>query len=173
MIIEIAESIDDIKIRALFCILYLTAGRIREVIPNRKKNFPSIKKEDFSYSYKDDRKYISIDIRNEKHKSRKRKEIPLPMDKEENIRLWKLIKEYLDTLKLNEELFTFSYQYAYKRLKPYIDGNPHWLRHIRLTHLITVYNFNENLLQRYAGWTDTRPSKNYAELNIGDLLDKL
>jgi len=172
-IINIAESIPKINIRALYSLLYITAARIREIIPDRKNNFPSIIKADFSFSYKDDRKYISINIRNEKHKKKKRKEIPFPLDKEENITLWSFIKEYLDTLKLNDELFPFSYQYAYRQLKPHIGGNPHWLRHIRLTHLITVYNFNENLLQRYAGWTDTRPSKAYAELNTSDILDKL
>ena len=172
-IIEAAESISNLKVKALYCLLYLTAGRIRELVQDRTKNLPSIKKKDFSVAYRNNRKVILIDMRNEKNKNRHRKEIPITLDNEENLRLWSYIKEYLDTLNLENELFDFSYQYAYKSLKPYIDGNPHWLRHVRLTHLITIYDFNESLLSKYAGWSDSRPAKHYAELRWTDFLDRL
>ena len=170
-VIGTAESMDDLRTRALYLVLYVTASRIREVIRDSKKDLMSIKKKDISFIERNDRRIILIDIRNEKNKTKHRKEIPLVLDKDENIIIWKMIKEYLDMICLEDELFPFSYRYAYRLLEPYC--NPHWLRHIRLTHLITVYDFNESLLSKYAGWTDSRPAKHYAELRWTDFLDKL
>lgn len=177
-VILTAESIDNIRTRALFLITYLTASRMGEIVRYNRTNskgqnnkYPGIKKKDITFTERNKRRVILIDIRNEKHKKRYRKEIPIPLDREENVTIWKMVKQYLDTIELDEELFPFGYSYAYRLLCDYC--NPHWIRHIRLTHLITMYDFNENLLQKYAGWTDTRPSKFYAELSWNDILDKL
>ena len=177
-IILTADSIDNYRTRALFVLLYLTAARIGELVRYKRKNvkgewnkYASIRKKDFSFVERNGRKIILIKLRNEKHKSRFTKELPVPLDREENVTMWNMVKEYLDQIELEQELFSFNYQYGYKQIIPYC--NPHWLRHVRLTHLITVYDFNENLLQRFAGWTDTRPSKHYAELKWKDYLDKL
>lgn len=177
-VILIAENIPDLRTRSLFLVTYLTASRIGEIVRYKRTNskgqlnaYSGIKKKDITFTERRGRRVILIDIRNEKHRKRFRKEIPVPLDREENIYLWKMVKQYLDLLNLDDELFPFGYSYAYRLLSKYC--NPHWIRHIRLTHLITMYDFNENLLQKYAGWSDTRPSKFYAELSWNDILDKL
>lgn len=169
-IIDIAASVSNDRDRALFVMAYVTAGRIREVI--RKKDKPSIRKSDFQIKIEEGRDILLINMRNQKHKSKKRKDIPVPLDLKENAIFWNMILEYLNTLSNNEELFPLSYQTAYDILtdKYHIDFNPHWIRHIRLTHLVTEYNYGGFQLMVYAGWTDLRPAKNYLELKWKDLL---
>lgn len=175
-LILLVRSIPNIRTKALYIITYLTAGRICEVVRYKRMKkqglvqWDSIKKKDIFLTEKSGREIILINLRNEKNPKRYSKEIPIPLDRQENIYLWNDLLDYLNTLELEQELFPFGYQMAYKLLKPYC--NPHWIRHIRLTHLTTMYDFSELLLQRYAGWTDTRPSKDYVELKWQDFLDK-
>lgn len=167
-VIEIITNIPNIKERALLILAYLSAGRIREIV--RKKDRSSIKHSDLNIVVEEGRQILIIDLRNEKNNNRKRKEIPVPLDIKENILLWNQLIEYLNTVSKDEELFPFSYQYAYERIVNLTSWNPHWIRHIRLTHLVTFYGYKEYQLIRYAGWTDSRPAKNYIEMNWKDLL---
>lgn len=48
--------------------------------------------------------------------------------------------------------------------------NPHGFRKIRLTHLVTEFNFSDQQLTKFAGWTDSRPAKAYVRLNIEDIV---
>jgi len=196
-IITLAQSIINKRTQCLFVLLYLTGCRICELIRkdgydlqliskekvdkkykykynkirNKEKDRPSIKRRQISFEIKNNRECILIHIRNEKHKQKKTKEIPIPLDRNENIVLVNLISNYLNNLNGEDELFPFKYQYAYKLLKPYF--NPHWFRHIRATHLTVEYNLPVHLLRKYMGWTDDRPSKHYQELRWDDILDKL
>jgi hypothetical protein len=184
-IIEIANDIEKDRIRCLFVLDYLTAGRMQEIVRFRgydtlkvngkkKKVFngitrESIKEDDLNIVLEDGRKILLINLRNLKNKNRKRKEIPVPLDIKDNETLFKLMLPYLKTLKEGEELFPFSYKNAYKIFASEL-WNPHWTRHIRLTHLVTVYGYKESQLLRYAGWSDSRPAKHYVEMNWKDLL---
>jgi integrase len=170
-----AEGIDKPVVRALFVLSYLTAGRICELVRYNRKGIrkDSIKRYDFVMTEKQGRKVILITLRNEKNRKRGTKDIPIPLDRDDNVNLFNLVKPYLDSIPMDSELFPFGYQNAYKQLKKYVDWNPHWFRHIRATHLITMYGLNEQLLIRFMGWTDSRPAKHYSELRWEDLLDKL
>lgn len=168
--IEIADAIDNPRDQALFVLAYLTAGRIREIIrKGTGENFkPSIIKREISLDEIKGKKILKIDMRNQKNRQRKRKTIPIPLDKPENKRFFEFLIPYLNSLEMNDELFPFSYSNAYRILKQF--WNPHWFRHIRLTHLVTKYNFNEQQLKMYAGWTDGRPAKDYIEMRWQDLV---
>lgn len=211
-----AESINDIRKRALFILAYLTAGRLQELCrykefklirfcprcksseiikgnggfkcPTCKIRFsgkitktkkiptgkiePSIKKKDISIVTLNDRKVLKIYLRNEKNKTRVNKEVPIPLDKPQNILLYDLLVEYINPLDLNDELFPFNYQRANDLLEE-TGFNPHFIRHIRATHLVTIFDFNEFELMKYMGWTDPRPAKHYLELKLSDVLRKL
>lgn len=167
-IIELAKSIDNNRKRTLFIITYLTAGRIREIV--RSKDRKSICKNDLTIVTEDLRLILLINLRNQKNKVRKRKDIPVPLDVKENAILWNMILDHINTVGTNEELFPISYQNAYEIITKLTTWNPHWIRHIRLTHLVTVYGYKEHQLIRYAGWTDSRPAKHYIEMNWKDLL---
>jgi len=173
-IIELAQGIDNGRNQALFILAYLTAGRIREIVSKRDKlgNYrSSIKKSDLKIVQEKGRNVLIINLRNEKNRNRKRKEIPVPLDIKENVIFWNMIIDYLNSLENDEELFHISYQNAYGIISK-LGFNPHWIRHIRLTHLVTVYGYKEHQLIRYAGWTDSRPAKNYIEMDWTDLLYK-
>lgn len=167
-IIGLANSIDSGRNRCLFVLTYLTAGRIREIV--RTKDRKSITKSDMSLVTEEGRTILLINIRNQKNRERKRKDIPIPLDIKENALLWNMILDYINSIKDNEELFPICYQNAYEIITNLTTWNPHWIRHIRLTHLVTVYGYKEHQLRIYAGWTDSRPAKNYIEMNWKDLL---
>jgi hypothetical protein len=169
--IELAETMPN-RTRALFILTYLTAGRAMEIVryTRNKENRQSIRKDDLTIENRNARSILLLNIRNEKNKQRFRKIIPVPLDIEENKKLYNLLVDYLNELDNTAELFPFSYKRAYKLLKDATGWNPHWIRHIRLTHLVTVYGYREQQLMMYAGWTDARPSKNYIEMRWEDLI---
>jgi len=156
--------------RALFILTYLTAGRISEVL--------NLRKTDLCGEYRQDRKILLIRMINRKNRNKRFKELPLPVDKEGI--LLDLLNEYLKILKGNDLLFESSWKvgecisrlHAYRILRRYTGFNCHWLRHLRLTHLVVNHDFNEQLLIRFAGWTNSLPAKHYMELRWEDFLDK-
>jgi len=163
-VLKLAESILDVRTRALFSLLYLTAGRISEVL--------DITIEDIIPTTKKDRPVWEINLINLKNKNRKMKKILVTLDREENIILARYVNEYVKTL-TGKKLFTFSKQRAWQLLDKHTGFNCHFIRHIRLTHLVTEYNFTDRLLVLYAGWEDSKPGKHYINLRTDDLLDKL
>jgi integrase len=50
---------------------------------------------------------------------------------------------------------------------------PHYFRHCRLTHMVTEFDFNDQELVKYAGWTDSTPAKWYMSLKTTDLERKM
>lgn len=167
-IIGMAETIDKDRDRALFILVYLTGGRIKEII--RKEEKPSIKKNDLEIRNVDGREVLLINIRNEKNRKKKRKELPVPLDRKENQLFWNLLIPYLNVLSGDDELFPISYQTAYEIIDKISGWNPHWFRHLRATHLVTVYKYTAHQLMLYMGWSDLRPAKHYSELRWEDLL---
>ena len=83
-----------------------------------------------------------------------------------------VILDYLDTLEDDTPLFNFSRTYAYK-ICSRVELFPHYLIHLRCTHLATDYGFTDMQLMKFRGWTDTRPAKVYTHLNVDDLVEKM
>jgi len=159
----IAGNIKDLRVRALFIMLYLTAGRISEVCYD-------LKKKDLELVHKRGRDVLLIKLKNLKNRTRKFKTIPVPLDKE--LELIQMLNEYLGTVHEDEPLFDFGKIRAHQLLMKHVGFNNHWLRHVRLTHLTAYYDFPDQLLVRFAGWSDSRPAKSYSELRWSDILDK-
>lgn len=159
----VAANIKNIRTRALFVMLYLTAGRISEVCYD-------LRKKDLTIQYKKGRTILLINMPNKKHRTRHFKDIPIPLDKEEV--LLEYLNQYLKTLPSDGILFNFGKTYAYQMIRNATGWNNHWLRHLRLTHLVVNHDFNEALLVKFAGWTNSMPAKSYMELRWGDILSK-
>ncbi|MEM5871296.1 MAG: site-specific integrase [Candidatus Aenigmatarchaeota archaeon] len=156
--------------RALFSLLYLTGARISEILISTPEDFELIERKD--------NKIFLITLYNEKHRSRKIKKIPIVIfdDRIREMVNWVIgyINEKLEQINLKDEvLWNISLARAYKLCRKYMKMNPHFLRHIRLTHLIIDHNFNEHELKTFAGWTDTRPAAKYVEMNWKNLIVKL
>ena len=179
---EIADMIDNIRIgkenitfqtiraKALIAFNYLTACRISEPLPDTKLGYDGVKKKDIEFSKYKGYNCMFIRILNRKHRSRKSKRQPIPIDKEYKIVLF--IKRYLDTLEDDQVLFNLSKQRVIQIINTTTGFNSHFLRHIRLTHLITLYDFKEQALVKFAGWTTSAPAQHYAELSPKAILQE-
>ena len=60
-----------------------------------------------------------------------------------------------------------------KRFNEYWGVAPHYFRHCRLTHMVTEFDFNDQELVKYAGWSDSKPAKWYMSLKTTDLQKKM
>lgn len=155
--------------RALITMLYITAGRVGEIVS--KGNTIGVHKKNIEIVQKDGRSIMLLTVPNEKNNERKWKDLPIPLDEE--IEYVRTIRNYIKKLSFNDALFRITTGYAWQISRKELGYNCHWLRHIRLSHLVLYYDFNAFLLQMFAGWSDIRPAKKYMELRWSDMLDKM
>lgn len=180
---RIARNIKELRVRALFVCLYLTGGRISEIcnakltrIINRKTRetkvfeFDGLRKQDIEQGIKNNIKVLLFKLRNLKNRKTKSKTLPVPVERERE--LVEMLNEYLDLLEPEDILFDFSRQRAWQLLDEEVVWNPHWFRHLRTTHLIKYYDFSDQLLVRWTGWTNSQPAQGYLEFRWGDFTDK-
>ena len=111
--------------------------------------------------------FLEIRTENRKNKNKKTKLLPIPIDKE--IEILKYLNDYLASLQPEELLFKFTPIRARQIINKSTGMNIHFIRHIRATHLITLYSFNEQMLIKFMGWSDSRPAKSYMQLSSEDL----
>lgn len=190
-ITELCDIIDGIKIgtafpefhtcraKALFAMYYLTGCRASEVtkcmdlrvmrdkeVMYKHNDFHGIKKKHIKLGVIDGHKCLIVRTENRKNRSRKSKRLPIPIELEAPIAAY--LFEYLKRLKPDMILFPFGAKRATQIINT-TGFNIHFIRHIRATHLITKYDFNEQLLIKYMGWTDARPAKYYMHLKSFDI----
>ena len=113
---------------------------------------------------------VVVRLRNLKNKKDNTKKLPIRLDRDYNLMLWRILETYLKTIEGDfTELFPFGMRNA-ERIINKINWNPHSLRKLRLTHLAIYENFTDQKLKYYAGWTDSRPAKYYIKLRYDDLI---
>jgi len=183
-IIKVANSIPSltpsnyphkVRDRALFCLLYLTGARIGEVARRlKKKDFEAIKLRDSQF--------LVVDVYTEKNRKHPNRRVPISMEREKD--LIKYVLEYLERLKDEDVLFPFTIQRAwqivskilikYKKVSKnkFLNAN-HFLRHCRLTHLVINYDFTDQDLVKYCGWTNSIPATTYSHLRFKDIARKM
>lgn len=132
-------------------------------------DYPGIRRKDIVVQAKKDKRVLIVSMQNRKNKQHTRKNVPIPAEKEAEF--IDMLNEYLDTLREDQPLFDFGVAKA-ERIIAKTDMNPHFLRDIRLTHMVTLYDFNAFQLVKFAGWKDIKPAERYVRLGIGDLIDK-
>lgn len=202
-IYNLSEKFTSLRDKCLFVLAYITAGRIEELVRRKalkfsKKKVRMLKKgrtkitQVTDYSKKsiikeelgidksritihnnNGRELLVIAMRNLKNKIEHIKIIPFPLDNETNKKLNRIVQAYLSGLYPEEELFPFGKRRAEQIISSAIGFNPHFLRTCRLTHLVRYYNFSDQKLKTYAGWSDSRPSKNYIKINWEDLANSM
>ena len=160
--------------RVLYYILYLTAGRISEILTLRKKDF------EINHLYNE--KAVVVNLFTLKNRKRKYRHLPIHEDSPIVAEMLKEIFDYLERYEDDEEIFkgisrnsvqlTFA-KYIEFTVRAYDANNktlinnytfnlhPHYLRHCRLTHLRNKGNLDTNDLVNYAGWSDARPVSTY------------
>ena len=162
-IVLVARRFKKPRDQALFIILYLTAARISEVIG-------TLYRKDINKVELNSRSITLFRLNNRKNPKRFFKDVPIPYDKEKE--LMDILNPWLDTFDMESMLFPFSKTRGYQIMKKNTGWNPHWLRHLRLTHLAVYQDMNDQLLSKFAGWSDSRPSKSYVEMKWKDILQK-
>ena len=162
-ILERLNDVDDLQDRALVIFAYLTAGRANEICG-------TVRKRDIFFTQKSERPVMLVTMPNLKNRIRSSKQLPVPLDREGVF--VSMFVEYLGRLNDEDTLFPFCSRTGREKLKRICGFDFRYMRHIRLTHLVVLYDFNEQLLIRFAGWTDGRPAKYYIELRWVDFLSK-
>jgi len=197
---NIAKSISNPKIRALFVFEYLSGGRVGELVKRCKKN-------QLEYRTIKGGEFLAIDrFYTEKNKRYDKRVLIIPIAHEG--KFIDLTKEWINSLDDDAFIFPFNRVTAWRHIRKIIDkfkeegikGDPvikamvngkmkrinknrkkgychmnanHYLRHCRATHLVTIYGFDSMRLVKYMGWTDARPADTYVHLNVDDLADKM
>ena len=136
----------------------------REIVEH---NYAGIRKKEIKFTRIDGKQCMIIRTENRKHKQRKTKRLPIPLEYERGIAYF--VHAYLRYLEPTDILFPFSNQRATQIINQTTGFNIHFIRHIRATHLVIIYDFNEQALIQYMGWTDSRPAKHYVSLKSSDL----
>ena len=174
--------------RALVSCLYLTGARINEILNKLKAEHIEIVR------IEGDRFVIFKNIITEKKRNKKsqRRNIPVILDKNKENEFWKILNNYMKQLPSNKPIFNMTSTRAYqiinawlklfkettpkkkksKRKVSFFDGC-HYLRHVRNTHLATLYDYSEFDLKKHNNWSSTQPAAVYTHLKVGDLVSKL
>lgn len=170
------------KIRdlAFVAILHECGPRISELIGTSKT--PKLTLGQFHFEAEDEL-HLTLPIL--KLKTRQNKKLPIILSNNKNS---KFITTYLrqfgepdydnpeELKKWKEtELFKFGRIRGYQIVQKVLgkDWFPHFLRHQKVTDLVTKYDFSDTQTVRYMGWADGRPMSRYAHLRTSDLAQKI
>lgn len=141
---------------------------ILDTIERIPLNYSGICKHDILYGkLADGGRYLLFNIQNRKNKERLRKEIPIIESLDKGF--IEIIEQYISTLAPDEPLFKFSKVWAWKIIHKITGCNCHFLRDIRLTHLVALYHRDGSRLQKYAGWKDLKSATHYVQLDWSDI----
>jgi hypothetical protein len=72
-------------------------------------------------------------------------------------------------LKENDFLFTFTRRTGYTIIKRWFGFRTHFMRHIRLSHLVSLFSYHPSKLMKYAGWTNIKLTNVYVHQDWRDL----
>lgn len=184
-IIQIAREIPSltkldypkkIRDRALFSLLYLSGGRIGEIVK-------ILKKHDIEFVRFQNTNFMIVELFTEKNRRHPIRRVPINADRE-NI-LVSFVSEWLDTKQDENIVFNITKQRAWQivgailknykqksRTNKFMNAN-HFLRHCRLTHLVTMHDFTDQDLVQFTGWTNSIPATTYSHLRFKDIARKM
>lgn len=163
---------DNPSHRALFYCLYLTAGRISEVL--------DLTKESFKAETIDGKGVILAELPNLKSSKRPFRIVPLFGSHGEKDMI-RFVLAYINSLK-REKLFTFSrtsggnylrtvtihIRVQDPKTRQFINDypfriHPHWLRKSRATHLHSIYGFDAYHIKEFGAWSSLNSTLPYIE----------
>jgi integrase len=186
---EIIRAIQDcaklnLSQGAFLAILYATGCRICELIGSDKvDNTHKITYEGihfnniYSETDDDDCQWLCISTEVEKLKKRERRVTQLSYDIPWDKALIDIIDEYYSQYQHEftkvTKLFPIPYRRAWRIVAKYFQVNPHYIRDIRVTHLMNNYHMSVREIQDYFKWkTEYMPLK-YAKSSPDDIRKRL
>jgi len=163
--------------------MYLTGARVTEAINVKRKHLEIRNNNLFVVNLKT--------LKSRVYPIRQLPIAPVKTDKP----FFEILSTYLEENSFQEDDFLFPFQSRFKvfyRLRKImipkllqLDPNkkawieedfhlhPHYLRHCRLSHLASIFDFNEIQLMKFAGWSSTKPTIFYIKLSYSDILKKM
>jgi len=163
--------------------MYLTGARISEAINVKRKHLEIRNNNLFVVNLKT--------LKSRVYPIRQLPIAPIKTDKP----FFELFSTYLEENYFEEDDFIFPFQsrfnvfYRLRKIKinkllqldpkqkKWIEEDfrihPHYLRHCRLSHLASIFDFNEIQLMKFAGWSSTKPTIFYVKLSYQDILKKM
>lgn len=171
-LLERLKQLGTMRDRALGSFLYLTGCRIEEVVRYKSykydKKGQAIKKKQVSQL--EDRIMV-YGVRVLKRKDGVIKNMVIRRNSLDKPFI-ELLEPYLLTLDPEDCLFDMCRQRAYQILEE-VDLYPHYLRHLRTTHLVIDFNFSGEHLKNFHAWASSRMAEEYVHLNTTDIFEKM
>lgn len=176
--IENIGGVETERNQALFSTLYLTAARINEIINRLKKQHIEgtiIKGKEFT---------LFKNIYTEKNRRHPLRILPIPTNLEYELEIFKFVEVFIKSKRPGRLLFEMTATNAWyiisKVIKKYKEistsnifmNGCHYLRHVRNTHLKTLYGFDDYWLMRWNGWSSTAPAAVYTHLQFTDMVEQ-
>jgi hypothetical protein len=195
--IEMIKSIKNPAVSACVAVIYLTGSRVSEVLKYKhyktKREEPGIQRKDIyvdesmgelDYGEFMGPKAIIIrtrvlkipESRLKKHPNMRWKKTFIDCQNKHYLELIKLIDEHItsmDNRSPEAELFTFCYQYLTKVLSNTLGWNPHFIRHLRASHLVKYHEFLDTDLRDFFGWVSGEMPSRYTHSSEERLKAKL
>lgn len=177
---EILETISAAEIplrdKALISMVYLTGGRVCEIVPNKKRGWRGLTLGQLELVTMPNEKNIFLikNLPTEKRKKLILRNIPIEYEREKPF--IDVIDKYCGYLYQADAtvLFPITRQRAWQIIK---KVNPEWwlhlLRHWRFTDLAVNKDLKDSDLKLIAGWSDTRPAEVYVHMQWQDVARKL
>lgn len=167
------KGLPEQKFRAFAAFLYLSGARIREVLGHKEKGLKGFCPKQYRKVYEDG---VELRVFREmwtlKRRGGKvlRRSIPVVVGREREF--VRIVDDWMDSRDPSVPAFGFSRQYGWLIIRE-MGMFPHFLRHLRNTHLVTEYGYNSSLLKNFNGWSDEKPASVYVHLGFDDLLRQM
>jgi len=159
-VIKRIMDVEDPRDRFICALAYLTGARATELTDLEKSR---IWKEDIK-----GKECVIFRLTN--RKSKRHKEKMLAVAAEDEPELCGIVVGFVSNFQ-GDILTPGTQQAMYHIIKKSLGWNPHFMRHIRLTHLTVNRGYSEIKLTRWAGWTDSRPASTYVKYRYPDFID--
>lgn len=183
-------EIEDKELRALYFGLYGTAARISEFLGQPEKGIKPLQYGSVVTKSTDRHRYDEVKLLTLKNRQKGLRFVAVPLFIPIEVQMWAYFKNIYEHRvgDIFKESGNTIRQSVWRKLHSKISFvtevmdlqtkqmtqqevklHPHLLRHFRLSHLVTLYNYNVFQLQEFAGWSDTRQASVYVSLSSTNL----
>ena len=197
VILNTGKNIQDPELRALYFGMYLSGGRISEMLALKQGdvNVESFKlKTDIGKEVS--RRAAIFNLITLKNKKRGFRLVPSPMWRPVEVEMYEhfnniyehritdIFKQTIGKNRTTARIrawqkfndLDIKYTVMVQDLKTKqralqdVAFHPHLMRHFRLTHLISLYKWDSFKLMEFAGWSNLKPASIYVNLDVSNLV---